>query len=65
MTSLWKCCVSENGKIIYTNAIGKDDINNKKATISTNIELVLYLKCFTSVLILKPSKKEIKSESNY
>jgi hypothetical protein len=38
--------VSENGKIIYTNAIGKDDMaNNKRQLLARNIELVLYLKC--------------------
>jgi hypothetical protein len=33
-------------KIIYTNAIGKDDMaNNKRQLLARNIELVLYLKC--------------------
>ena len=46
--------VSENGKIIYTNAIGKDDIaNNKKATISTKYRIGSISKMFTSVLIFK------------
>jgi D-alanyl-D-alanine carboxypeptidase len=46
--------VSENGKIIYTNAIGKGDMeNNKKATVGTKYRIGSISKMFTSVLIFK------------
>jgi CubicO group peptidase (beta-lactamase class C family) len=49
--------VSENGKIIYTNAIGKDDMANNKATISTKYRIGSISKMFTSVLIFKAIEK--------
>ncbi|WP_035663568.1 serine hydrolase domain-containing protein [Flavobacterium sp. ACAM 123] len=46
--------VSENGKIIYTNAIGKEDVeSNKKATVSTKYRIGSISKMFTSVLVFK------------
>jgi len=46
--------VSENGKIIYTNAIGKEDIeSNKKATVSTKYRIGSISKMFTSTLVFK------------
>jgi CubicO group peptidase (beta-lactamase class C family) len=46
--------VSENGKIIYTNAIGKEDMaSNTKATVSTKYRIGSISKMFTSVLIFK------------
>lgn len=46
--------VSENGKIIYSNAIGKDDIaTNKKTTTSTKYRIGSISKMFTSTLVFK------------
>lgn len=46
--------ISENGKLIYTNSIGKDDIeNNKKSTILTKYRIGSISKMFTSTLIFK------------
>ncbi|MFT5254566.1 MAG: D-alanyl-D-alanine carboxypeptidase [Flavobacteriales bacterium] len=46
--------VLENGKIIYTNAIGKEDMaSNKKATAGTKYRIGSISKMFTSVLIFK------------
>ncbi|MEZ7505013.1 serine hydrolase domain-containing protein [Flavobacterium sp. Arc2] len=46
--------VSENGKIIYSNAIGKEDIaTNKIATVSTKYRIGSISKMFTSVLVFK------------
>ena len=46
--------VSENGKIIYTNAIGKDDMaSNKTTTISTKYRIGSISKMFTSALVFK------------
>jgi hypothetical protein len=52
--------VSENGKIIYTNAIGKDDMaNNKRQLLARNIELVLYLKCLLQFNFKAIEKKKL------
>ena len=46
--------ISENGKLIYTKSIGKDDIeNNKSSTISTKYRIGSISKMFTSCLIFK------------
>ena len=46
--------ISENGKLIYTKSIGKDDIeNNKKSTILSKYRIGSISKMFTSTLIFK------------
>jgi D-alanyl-D-alanine carboxypeptidase len=46
--------ISENGKLLYTKSIGKDDIeNNKFSTISTKYRIGSISKMFTSCLIFK------------
>lgn len=46
--------VSENGKLIYTNAIGKDDIaSNKQSTIATKYRIGSISKMFTACLVFK------------
>lgn len=46
--------ISENGNLIYTNAVGKDDIeNNKKSTILTKYRIGSISKTFTATLIFK------------
>ena len=46
--------ISENGKIIYTNSIGKDDIdNNKKSTNLSKYRIGSISKMFTSSMIFK------------
>ena len=46
--------ISENGKIIYTNSIGKDDIdNNKKSTNLSKYRIGSISKMFTSAMIFK------------
>lgn len=46
--------ISENGKLLYTKSIGKDDIeNNKFSTISTKYRIASISKMFTSCLIFK------------
>jgi D-alanyl-D-alanine carboxypeptidase len=46
--------VAENGKLLYTKSIGKDDIeSNKKSTIATKYRIGSISKMFTSCLILK------------
>lgn len=46
--------VAENGKLLYTKSIGKDDIDsNKQSTIATKYRIGSISKMFTSCLILK------------
>lgn len=46
--------VTENGKLLYTKSIGKDDVNsNKQSTIETKYRIGSISKMFTSCLILK------------
>ena len=46
--------ISENGKLLYTKSIGKDDIeNNKPSTISTKYRIGSISKMFTACLIFK------------
>ena len=46
--------VAENGKLLYTKSIGKDDIeSNKQSTIATKYRIGSISKMFTSCLILK------------
>jgi CubicO group peptidase (beta-lactamase class C family) len=58
MTSLWEVLQYRKGKIIYTNAIGKDDMaNNKRQLLARNINGSIS-KMFTSVLIFKAIEKK-------
>lgn len=46
--------VSENGKLLYTKSIGKDDLEtNKHSTISSKYRIGSISKMFTSCLIFK------------
>ena len=46
--------VSENGKIIYTNAIGKDDVeSDKKTTVLTKYRIGSISKMFTATLVFQ------------
>jgi hypothetical protein len=63
MTSLWEVLQYRKTGKSFTRMPSEGRYNNK-ATI-TKYRIGSISKMFTSVLILKPSKKEIKSESNY
>lgn len=50
--------VAENGKLLYTKSIGKDDIeSNKKSTIATKYRIGSISKMFTSCLTLKAAEE--------